>query len=43
MCKNNCWNMLNHMPNKAVKKVVTDKILQFDRNTCDLLLKKILD
>jgi len=40
--KNSLWSMLNHLPSKGVDKVVTDKILQMDKESCDRILQNIL-
>lgn len=37
------WYMINHLPEKGVKSIVNDKILQYDKVTCDRILRKILD
>ena len=41
--KNSYWNMLNHLPNKGVERIVTDKILDMDRKSCDRILQGILE
>ena len=40
--KHNYWGTLNHLPTKGVSKIVTDKILEMDRQTCDRILQNIL-
>ena len=42
MNKNSYWGTLNHLPAKGVGKIVTDKILDMDRQTCDRILQNIL-
>ena len=37
------WNMLNHLPTKGVERIVTDKILDMDKVSCDRILKSILE
>ena len=37
----NYWNSLNHLPEKAVKLIVNNRILAKDKETCDNLLSKI--
>lgn len=37
------WNLLNHMPQKMVKNVVTPRVLDMDRRSCDHLLKSIYE
>ena len=34
--------MLNHLPAKGVERIVTERILNYDKDTCDLILQKIL-
>ena len=41
--KNSYWNMLNHLPSKGVERIVTDKILDMDKVSCDRILKSILE
>ena len=41
--KNNYWNMLNHLPSKGVERIVTDKILDMDKVSCDRILQSILE
>lgn len=36
------WNLLNHSPPAQVKQVVTPRVLEMDRRSCDKLLKGIL-
>lgn len=36
------WNLLNHAPASQVKQVVTPRVLDMDRQSCDILLKGIL-
>lgn len=31
LTKNQYWQMLNHLPQKGVSRVVTDRILEYDR------------
>lgn len=35
--------MLNHLPSKGVNRIVTDKILDFDKTSCDRILQGILE
>lgn len=37
------WNLLNHAPLSQVKQVVTPRVLEMDRRSCDKLLKSILE
>ena len=37
------WPWLNHLPQKAVNQVVNQKIINNDRECCDILLKKIYE
>ena len=41
--KNSYWNMLNHLPSKGVNRIVTDKILDLDKSSCDRILQGILE
>ena len=41
--KNSYWGMLNHLPEKGVSRIVTDKILDMDKVTCDRILQGILE
>lgn len=41
--KNSYWNMLNHLPSKGVDRIVTDKILEMDKISCDRILQSILE
>jgi len=34
---------LNHVPSKKVKSIVTERVLQMDKTSCDNLLNAILD
>ena len=34
--------MLNHLPPKGVSRIVTDRILNYDKITCDRILNSIL-
>ena len=43
MHKNSYWSMLNHLPSKGVDRIVTDKILDMDKVTCDRILQSILE
>lgn len=36
------WQMLNHLPPKGVNKIVTDRILEYDKTSCDRILQNIL-
>jgi len=40
---NSYWQILNHLPAKGVERIVTDRILHFDKITCDRILKEILE
>jgi len=42
MNQNSYWSMLNHLPAKGVERIVTERILNYDKDTCDLILQKIL-
>lgn len=35
--------MLNHLPSKGVDRIVTDKILDMDKASCDRILQSILE
>ena len=37
------WNLLNNLPKEKVQHVVTDKVLEMDRRTCQSLLNAILE
>ncbi len=37
------WQQLNHLPRKAVKNIVNDRILSKDKQSCDFVLNKILE
>lgn len=39
---NQYWNLLNNMPPEHVDGIVTEKILNMDKQSCDNLLKTIL-
>ena len=41
--KNSYWNMINHLPTKGVERIVTDKILDMDKISCDRILQNILE
>lgn len=41
--KNSYWNMLNHLPSKGVDRIVTEKILDMDKVSCDQILQSILE
>lgn len=41
--KSSYWGMLNHLPEKGVSRIVTDKILDMDKVSCDRILRGILD
>ena len=41
--KNSYWGMLNHLPEKGVSRIVTDKILDMEKVTCDRILQGILE
>ena len=41
--KNSYWQILNHLPSKGVQRIVTDKILSYDKISCDSILKGILE
>ena len=41
--RNSYWNMINHLPAKGVERIVTDKILDMDKVSCDRILKSILE
>ena len=36
--KNSYWSMLNHLPGKGVERIVTDKIIDMDKVSCDRIL-----
>ena len=42
MNQNSYWSQLNHLPAKGVERIVTERILNYDKDTCDLILQKIL-
>ena len=42
MNRNDYWQMLNHLPPKGVGRIVTDRILDYDKVTCDRILQTIL-
>ena len=42
MNTNSYWSMLNHLPPKGVDRIVTDRILKYDKVSCDRILKSIL-
>ena len=35
--------MLNHLPSKGVDRIVTEKILDMDKVSCDQILQSILE
>ena len=35
--------MLNHLPTKGVERIVTDRILGYDKVSCDRILNAILE
>lgn len=37
------WGTLNHLPITGVEKIVTDKILKMDKESCDRILQGILE
>ena len=37
------WQQLNNLPAKGVDKIVNPTILKYDKNSCDYILKRILD
>ena len=41
--KNSYWGMINHLPSKGVERIVTDKILDMDKTSCDRILQGILE
>ena len=43
MNKLSMWGMINHLPQKGVSRIVTDKILDMDKVTCDRILQSILE
>jgi hypothetical protein len=40
---NHYWNLINHAPQNMVKNVVTDAVLKMDMNSCEKLLKSIIN
>ncbi len=40
---NNFWGYLNHMPKNQVNCIVTKRVLQMDKRSCDNLLNAILE
>jgi len=36
------WGLLNNLPDQKVRSVVTDRILQMDKNSCQAILERIL-
>ena len=41
--KNSYWQILNHLPSKGVERIVTDKILKYDKVSFDSILQGILE
>ena len=39
---NNFWNLINHLPQKQVDGIVTNRVLRMDKKSCENLLKGIL-
>lgn len=39
---NHFWNLLNDLPNKTIKAIVTPKILNMDKQSCDSILNAFL-
>ena len=37
------WQQLNNLPSQGVDKIVNPRILKYDKNSCDYILKRILD
>lgn len=37
------WNILNHVPKEKVSSIVTKRILEMDKKSCDGLLNAIID
>ncbi len=37
------WTTLNHSPKKEVKKIVTDRVLKLDQQTCQNIISRILE
>lgn len=40
---NQYWNLLNHLPKRTVDAIVTDRVLNMDKRSCDNLLKSIMN
>jgi hypothetical protein len=40
---NQYWNLLNNLPKKKVSHIVTNRVLEMDKRSCENLLKAILD
>ncbi len=36
------WNLINNMPKKTVKSIITDYVLKMDQRSCDTILTAIL-
>jgi hypothetical protein len=34
------WHLLNHLPQKGVDNIVNDKIINYDKSSCEHILKK---
>jgi hypothetical protein len=37
------WNLLNNLPPKVVELIVTKRILEMDKRSCENLLQSILE
>jgi hypothetical protein len=40
---NQYWNLLNNLPHKRVQHIVTNKVLEMDKRSCENLLQAILE
>lgn len=39
----NYWSLLNHLPKSQVNNIVTKRVLDMDKRSCENLLQAILD
>tara|TARA_B110000285_G_C15111595_1_gene611452 strand:+ start:907 stop:1236 length:330 start_codon:yes stop_codon:yes gene_type:complete len=40
---NQYWNLINNLPKDTVDSIVTPRVLKMDKESCDNLLKNLLD
>ncbi len=40
---NQYWQLLNHLPSKGVDQIVNDRVLRFDKGSCERILQRILN